>query len=69
MQILLEDYINKLANLKILRSITKNDHSMYAEIREERMKTKEAEYRTFIEEITKAIQREEEKEAEHYSKR
>ena len=57
MKILLEDYKRKLKNVEELIENNTNDGSIQDIKREERLKTKAAEYRAFIVDIKRAISR------------
>lgn len=60
MKTLLEDYKRKLKNINELIEKNTSNGSIVHQRREERLNTKAAEYRTFIVDIERAIEREKE---------
>ena len=61
MKTLLEDYKRKLQTAEEFISNNKNNGSIHDEKRKERLNTKASEYRSFIVDIERAIEREKEK--------
>jgi hypothetical protein len=67
METLLEDYKRKLKNIKELIKKNTSNGSILHQRREERLNTKSAEYRTFIVDIERAIERQKQSSANRYS--